>query len=136
MPIFDDPGRELRRLEEELLAEEEDYEKILSTVDDDEFLEDLSQYLDEEDTPVIRNHANNYGSRPVNYAVDFDRTVFADENVDEDDAVFEEDVRPTKKEKKQSKEKGAGGLVLIILLELAGIAALAVWWIQWFRGIL
>ena len=121
MPMFDDPGKALRKLEEELLAEEADLE------------EECDEYEDE-DTPVIRNHANGYGTRPVNYAVDFDRMAYADEDIDDDDVYYEEDYRSDRKKKKEKKKKGVGGLILLAFLVLAGIAAVIWWWIRWISG--
>ena len=57
MRFFDDPGKALQQMEDELL--EEDWEEDEEDVDEDG-----------EDFPVL----NRRDSRPTNYAVDFDRT--------------------------------------------------------------
>ncbi len=109
--MFDDPKKNLRQMEEALLAVEYEDENP----DDSDWLEEAKALLgDEEDTPVLRPN-------PRNRAVAFDRTVFADEEPDEDAAVYLDKPR----------KKGIGKLVILALLELAGIAALIVWWIQW-----
>lgn len=94
MPIFDDPGKAMRHIEQELL---------------DVASEDAEAGLD---TP------------PVNYAVDFDRTAFADEETDERDVCCASDRRKT------PNKKGAGTL-LLALVELAVLAAAIWWWIRW-----
>ena len=91
MPIFDDPGKTMRHIEQELLDEPKE---------------------DAEDPS------------PVNYAVDFDRTAFADEETDDDDACYVEDNRG------KPKRKGAGTL-LLALVELGVLAAAIWWWIRW-----
>lgn len=119
MPIFDDPRRELRRLEEELLAEEreEEYEEFgdygFEEYDEDaELLAQAKALIGDEAPPVRRR----------NPAVDFNRTVYADEEFDEDDAVLV---------KKRKKEKGIGGLLFLAILELMGILGIVGWWILW-----
>ena len=68
-------------------------------------------------------------SRPTNYAVDFDRTVYDDEETD--DAYYAEDYIADRKSRKKQRKKGSGGLVLLLLGELAGIAGIIWWWIKW-----
>lgn len=47
-------------------------------------------------------------SHPVNYAVDFDRTVYDDEETD--DAYYAEDYIADRKSRKKQRKKGSGGL--------------------------
>lgn len=127
--MFDDPKKELRRLEQELLAAEyeeepEEQEEEFGSgfaFEEDDWLQEAKTLIGEEEEIPIRNHANGYGTRPRNYAVDFDRTVYDDEEMDEDKAVFVDEPKP----------KGIGGLVLLALLEVLGIVAIVWWWIQW-----
>ena len=112
MRFFDDPGKALQQMEDELLEEEWE----------EEYEEDDS----DEDFPILTRH----GSRPVNYAVDFDRTVYDDEETD--DAYYKEDYLADRKSRKKRK-KGSGGLVLLLLGELAGITGIIWWWIQWLK---
>lgn len=138
--MFDDPKRELQRLEEELLAEEaeENPDQEEEPAPEDEFdpffdddalndalygsdqgwLEDVDALLQE---PEVRNHANGYGTRRSNPAVDFPKTVYADEDLDESQAVFDDRPKP----------KGVGGLVFLAILEVIGILAVLLWWVQW-----
>lgn len=91
MPIFDDPGKAMRNIEQELLDEQ------------------------------ARETAES-GEEGANYAVDFDRTAYADEETDE--ACFAEETG------KKPKKKGLG-TVLLALVELAVLAAAIWWWIRW-----
>ncbi len=110
MRFFDDPGKALQQMEDELLEEDWDEEDV------DE---------DGEDFPVLTRH----DSRPTNYAVDFDRTVYDDEETD--DAYYAEDYIADRKSRKKQRKIGSGGLVLLLLGELAGIAGIIWWWIKW-----
>lgn len=106
MPIFDDPGKALRRMEEELLAEENSGEPE-----------------DGEDTPV-------------NYAVDFHRMAYADEELDDADVCYLEDPRAARKRRKQEKKKKKTGCFgkLLRLLVLMGLVLAIVWWLKWNNG--
>lgn len=127
--MFDDPKKELRRLEQELLAAEyedepEEQEAEFGSefvFEEEDWLREAKALIGEEEEIPIRNHANGYGTRPGNYAADFDRTVYDDEEPDEDKAVFVD----------EPKSKGIGGLVLLALLEVLGIVAIVWWWVQW-----
>ena len=111
MPIFDHPGRQLRQLEEELLAGQDE-----QTPDDDTDFDEG----EEEDTPILRRR----GSGPRNYAPDFSRTVFDDEETDEEDVCYAED------RSRRKQEKGSGRMVLLALVELAMIAGVLWWWLR------
>ena len=132
MPMFDDPRKELRRLEEELLAAEYEEEEQIEQYDefedfgeydeDEAILAEARALIGEEEPPIYRNHANGYGTRRPNPAVDFNRTVYADEEFDEDSAVLVE---------KKKKEKGIGGLVFLAILELIGILGIVGGGVLW-----
>ena len=99
MPIFDNPGKAMRHIEQELL---------------DAASEEAGEGEAE----------SGLEAPPVNYAVDFDRTAYADEETDERDVCYAPDSRKT------PKKKGAGTL-LLALAELALLAAGIWWWIRW-----
>jgi len=82
MRFFDDPGKALQQMEDELLEEDWDEEDV------DE---------DGEDFPVLTRR----DSRPTNYAVDFDRTVYDDEETD--DAYYAEDYIADRKSRKKQR---------------------------------
>lgn len=84
MRFFDDPGKALQQMEDELLEEDWDEEDV------DE---------DGKDFPVLTRR----DSRPTNYAVDFDRTVYDDEETD--DAYYAEDYIADRKSRKSSGRK-------------------------------
>lgn len=135
--MFDDPRKNLKRIEEELWAaeyEEEPQEETAFPGDvfsfrDSDWLQDTRAELPEEEEPAIRNFANGYGRRRGNDAEDFHRTVYADEEMDENSAVFVEKRKKQKKEKK--KKRSSGCLVFLILLELIGLAGIGWWWYRW-----
>lgn len=130
--MFDDPKRELQWLEEELLAaEEEELGQQEQEEDEDDFaewddggdadwLEEVEELLTQQ-TPATRKRAGGRGGKPENPAVDFGRTVYDDEEMDEDAAVFDDTPKP----------KGIGGLVVLAILEVIGILGIALWWLRW-----
>ena len=131
MPMFDDPKEQLRRMQEQLLAAEEEEEEFDDLSDIDDLLE---EYLDEaeygkyseeaeEHLPAYRNYANNYGRSHRARFVDTDE--FEEEELDEDAVFYREDYRRGKK--KQSNR----GLMIIICLELIAIACVLGWWASW-----
>ncbi len=131
--MFDDPKKELQRLQDELLAAEEeewddlsDIQDLLDDYEEEDSVESLLQEFgaDAEEEPRYQNYANGYGRRPA-------RPVYEEEAVPEldDDAVlYREDARTKKKAKKEKKEKGIGCLVFLAVLETMGILAIAAWW--------
>ena len=118
--MFDDPKKELRELEDQLLAAEENKEE--SGLDDaeferlyDEILEEFGPKKSAPETPrvseeaPIRNFANGYGvvrSQPI--------------GTDGDELLPDDEPVPT--------EKGSKGLVFLAILESLAIAGLAVYW--------
>ena len=104
--MFDDPQKEMKKLEEQLLKKE---------MDDSEFEQFYREIYEEfgpaeEEAPVVRNHANHYG----NAAPKAKASTYAD---------APRAVAPKKK------EKGIRGLLITICLECVGIAAIVLWWI-------
>ena len=110
MRFFDDPGKALQQMEDELLEEDWDEEDVDG---------------DDEDFQILTRRDR----RPTNYAVDFDRTVYDDEETD--DAYYAEDYIADRKSRKKQRKKGSGGLVLLQIGELPGIAGIIWWWIKW-----
>ncbi len=133
--MFDDPKKALRKMEEALweaeageweepdAPEEPLPEDTFSYSDDSDWLREARELIGEEqeerparEEPLPRRRRND--------AVDFHRTVYADEEMDENSAVFVE------KRKKKGK-KSSGCLPIVILLELIGIAGVVWWWVRW-----
>lgn len=138
--MFDDPRKNLHWMEQELLAEEDpeqpdeiydtfsgEFQEPYGQYDDDALMDLVDELIEEEaPEPPVRNFANGYGRRR-NPAVDFSRTVYADEEFDESAAVLVGE--PPKK--KAKKKKGIKGLVFLAFLEILGILAIIGWWLQW-----
>ncbi|MBR5126690.1 MAG: hypothetical protein IKU68_08140 [Oscillospiraceae bacterium] len=133
--MFDDPKKELRRLQEQLLAEEEDdYEEYeeededVEDYDDDLDLDAIDELLEddeEEEEPRYHNFANRYGRgspKEFDYLED-------DDEFDDDAVLYREDYRRGKRKKK----KGNLGWVIIAFLEVIAIAAIALWWLSWMK---
>ena len=124
----------LRRLNEELLAEEEDCEEYedeeldleeLEEILDDADLEDCFEEEEEEDESLYRNFNTRYrrGSQKT-----FDEDMeYGD--FDEDEVLYRSDY---KKAKRKARRKNFG-LTLLLILELMAILAVALWWLSWIR---
>ena len=118
MPMFDDPQKELNRLQRQLLEEEEENEEEYLTEEewlDDEIAEAkamLGMDEAEDDEPEIyRNYANGYGSqqpRPI-YSEDY------------------EDIEDEEEEEELPLDDARGQQILTFLL-VAGILAVAAYW--------
>lgn len=140
--MFDDPKKELNRLDAELRAEA--YEDQLEALQNQEIPE-LDDLLDEDlfpdadddfqEEPLQRTPRG----APHNDAVDFSRTVFTEAPLDDNSAVFVEKRKKPQKQGQQSrkqekkKKEGVGCLPFVIALELMGIAGMLWWWYRWMR---
>lgn len=137
MPVFDNPGRELQRLQEELLAQEEELE-ALEDLEEEDFFE--GEY---EEPPLIRNYANRYGADIRNFANGYRGEALFDPEDEEYDEEpdYEEDpyaLYPERRgfrlfrRKKQKEDalpvKGTRGLKLVLILEIIGILGILIWW--------
>lgn len=120
--MFDDPKKELRELEGQLLAAEE--EQKASELNDAEFERLYDEILAEfgpkqasgepapaAPEPPIRNFANGYGGVVRNQPIGTD----GDEILPDGEPV--------------PNEKGSKGLVFLAILECAAIAGLVVYWV-------
>ena len=128
MALFDDPKKELRRLEEQLLAEEEAYqeetlEELLEEYTEDSELEDLFEESYEPEpeayAPQYKNFANDYG-RAMTEAL-------WEEEQDADRVVYSDEYEAPKKKKK----KGIGEVIFLILLDIVLIGILWWGWQRW-----
>ena len=120
--MFDDPKKELRALEDQLLAAERNNET--AELDNEQFEELYDEILEEfgpkEESdpapmppadPPIRNFANGYGKGNVHQSLGHDG-----DEILPDDAPVES-------------AKGIRGLVILACLECMAIAGLAVYWV-------
>ena len=133
--MFDNPKKELERLEQQLLAAEMDIdEEVEEEFDDlyediyDEFGEEAPYDVDDELESLlngtelpIRNYSNNYGAPEREL---YDRAAGFDTEIEEEEYHMDESryAAPPKK-------KGFRGLVIFTLLQAIVIIALALWWL-------
>ena len=138
--MFHNRDNRLQHLNEELLAEEEEWLEEEEVDYEAEFDEDLLteefdfeeneevDFCEEdelEESPVYRNHANRYG-RGSPKVFDFDD--YEDEDVlDDEDYLYQRDYKKAKKKK----NRGNLGYVILAFLELIVIAAVGIWWLSW-----
>lgn len=141
--MFKDTEEELRRLEAELLAqeeEEEDWEEVeeeeawqepveINALDED-LLNNRELDILLEDTQVFgeagayQNHANHYGAGANNPARIYNSDRLEQTPEELSDELLEEPRRNTT------------ALVVLACLLAAGILCVAVWWLLRFRGVL
>ncbi len=130
--MFDDPRKELRRMEAELMAAEEgeqpelDLDAILCDTEDDAWLQEAKALIGEESAP------QNEKRRSVrNGAPDFHRMAYADEAMNETTAYFVE--KKSRKLLAKQEKQSLGCLPLVAALEIIGILILSWWWYRWLR---
>ena len=137
--MFHNRDKRLQDLNDELLAEEEEWLEEEEVDYEAEFDEDLlteefdfeeNEEVDfcEEDEleePAYRNYSNRY-SRGSPKVFDFDEYEYEDDLEDED-FLYRDDYKKAKKKKK----RGNLGLKILAFLELMAIAAIAIWWLSW-----
>ena len=123
--MFDDPKKELKRLEEQLLAAEmsdDDFERFYEEIYDefgekepaaqeDDYLKDLL-----EDVPV-RNYSNNYGKTPQASAA---KKPQASRDTYTDSSRYAAPVK---------KDRSIRTLTIIACLETLGIVGVVLWWV-------
>lgn len=140
----DDPRKNLKWIEQELLAEDHihrDFSKLTDTDyhEDDDLLELVDMLIgeeeDAEEVPPVRNFANNYGRRSQSIRAE---QAYQKAHFDESAAVLTKTKKQLRQEAKQQRiaEKKANtnynikGLVFLALLELLGILVILGWWLQ------
>ena len=110
MPMFDDPNKELSRMQEELLSGDDNDD--LAGLDD--LLKDYEPTV-LEDLPEEKPAAPKPRKAP---AVTKEAAALSEMLLDED-----EDMEPA-----QPKEKGIGGLIALCIAETVAIVGLLAWW--------
>jgi len=139
----DDPRRNLKWLEQELLAEDNIHRAFSQLPDkeyseDEELLERVDMLIGETDppkAPPVRNFANNYGREPKSLRAE---KTYLKQSFDEGAAVLTKTKKQLRREaklrkkaeKKASVNRSLKGLVFLALLECMGILAVLGWWLQ------
>ena len=108
--MFDDPKKDLKWLEEQLLAQEQSQEEP----EEEDWLE---LELQEAYTLLKPQHR----SQPE------DVFRFLEEDTEEEEVP----IVPSRGRRYKRKEKGLGGLVFLACAEMLAIAALLIWWALW-----
>ena len=151
MAMFDDPRRELERLHQQLLEEEdEELDELIEEYGEEDYEEFFQEDYREEygQAPFYRNFSNRYGANVRNFANGYRGEALLDEEETVDDwdvengepyALFPEDRRERRRRLRREKaaakagarapKKGTGGLKLILILETMGILAILIWWV-------
>lgn len=139
----DDPRRNLKWLEQELLAEDtihRDFSRLPDTEyhEDEDLLELVDMLIGEaepEEEPPVRNLTGSHGPTPKSVRAERSHTR---QQFDPSAAVLtktrrqlrqEEKLRKTA-EKKAAVNRKIGGLVCLAVLECVGILAILGWWLQ------
>ena len=140
--MHDDPRRNLKWLEQELLAEESLHRDFSNLPDkdyhkDEDLLELVDTLIGEEETPEppVRNFANNYGRPSKGERA---ARAQAPKGLEESAYVPVKTKRQLRREEKQRRiaEKKSGvnrnikGLVFLAILEVLGILSILGWWLQ------
>ena len=135
--MFDNPNEELKRLEKELLAqEEEDWlekelreAKALINMEDEKPDVDATQVFKAPAQAQTRPQTQTQtqaGVQPRNYANNYGAAQAAPRNTDKTDVNLEEYSDEVYEE---PKEKSSRGLVILACLETLGIVAVVLYWL-------
>lgn len=113
--MFDNPRKELERLERELLAAEEEPPLEETYEDPEDALEEMKAFLAEEDWEESRREPlyRRYSPEP-----------------EEDAFPCPEKPSPVPAERKR-KRKRNGGLIVILLIETVALLGVIAWWLRW-----
>ena len=140
MALFDDPKKELQRLQQQLLAEEdEDLDELMEEFQDDDYEELFEDDYEEEyeQENYLRHFSGGYGKNLGKREKSiFDEIEDAFEEDYEDDeepfAVYVEEKRNIFGKRKVISGKKPGmsrGFKIMILLEIIAILCVAIWWV-------
>ena len=144
--MFHKRNDRLQQLNEELLAEDEEYiEEYEDAYDGEELDEaDIAGLLGEEEDETdehlySRNYANRYRKGS---ALQFDESEYDEEDdLADEEFLYRDDFRRAKKQQrkarraekkaKRKERKGKLGLAILALIELIAIGGIIAWWISW-----
>ena len=139
MGIFDDPNKELQRLQDQLLAEDdEELDELIDEYAEEDYEEFFEEdYEDEyEQEDYLRNFSGGYDaqSRSKREQSIFHEieNAFEDEDEDEPFAVFVSEKRGLfgkRKVIRNPKKRDNRSFKIMILLEIIAILCVAIWWV-------
>ena len=134
MPMFDDPKKELQRLQQELLAEEEYEEEFLT--EDEWFEREIAEAkaLSGYQEPEVRNYANGYGAGRQPAYDPSRRSHLSGRSgyPQQERAAYRPTVKNYSEEtlpEEEEREKGLGGLIALAVTLTLGIVAVAAYWV-------
>ena len=117
--MFDDPKKDLKWLEQQLLAAEQDQEEP-----EEDWPEEEQDWLETE----LQEARVLLGDVPARRSEPEDVFRFLEEDVREAETRSAYASAPKRKSRK---EKGTRGLVILACLETAAILAVLLWWVKW-----
>ena len=133
--MFQDAKEELKRLEQQLLAEEDEPVQEESTEDiSSEELEELKQLLESDsEKPMITEDddfdiVRNFDGQVRNFANNY--KAYNSDKTDTDLERYSEEVRYP------SQDRSESFLTVLAVVLLAGILGILVWWLVRFKGLL
>lgn len=133
--MFQDAKEELKRLEQQLLAEEDEPVQEESTEDiSSEELEELKQLLESDsEKPMITEDddfdiVRNFDGQVRNFANNY--KAYNSDKTDTDLERYSEEIRYP------SQDRSESFLTVLALVLLAGILGILVWWLIRFKGLL
>ena len=132
MPMFDNPNKELQRLQAQLLSEEEEeLDELMDAYTQEDYQELFEEDYEEEcsQEPYFRGYVKAEREKRI-----FDEIQHAFEEEDEEEpfALFVEEKRGLFGRKKRvpvQEKKQNKGLKIMLLLEIIAILCVLIWWV-------
>ena len=132
MPMFDNPNKELQRLQEQLLAEEEEeLDELVEEFGEEDYREFFEGDYEEEYTQEPYYRSNSNSDRKRSLFDEIEDAFTEDEEDGEPFALFVEEKRGLfgRKKKNAKKKGGTRGLKVTLLLEVIAILCILIWWV-------
>lgn len=132
MPMFDNPNKELQRLQAQLLSEEEEeLDELMDAYNQEDYQELFEEDYEEEcsQEPYFRGYVKAEREKRI---FDEIQNVFEEEDEEEPFALFVEEKRGLFGRKKRvpvQEKKQNKGLKIMLLLEIIAILCVLIWWV-------
>ena len=132
MPMFDNPNKELQRLQAQLLSEEEEeLDELMDAYNQEDYQELFEEDYEEEcsQEPYFRGYVKAEREKRI---FDEIQHVFEEEDEEEPFALFVEEKRGLFGRKKRvpvQEKKQNKGLKIMLLLEIIAILCVLIWWV-------